>query len=439
MENKYIKHIIDEYLNNQYTEEMEEKICSWLVEKENAEEKNQALEAYWNQLHVDPDIFLYDSLAQVKERIDELPQIMAQLQQEEPETAVVEESQPEKAGEINLPVIQLSAQDAVETPLQPEEAIQTIHTPVATQQEIPTIVDKPQEVRPQPVIQLKEESSGPALTRPSASSWESEEVLTGMSFIEEEENNRSVRWWKVVAVLIPFIALLAGGYYFYLNREPVAENWLTLTVPCGENSQVELPDGSIIWLNAGSTLRYPDKFTTGSRTVYLTGEAYFTVTKDMAKPFRVETSGLTVEVLGTEFNLMAYPGEERTVATLTSGKIQVQTSSNETYILQTNQQLSYNNQTAEAELQTLDELEGMEWKKGELVFKEQSLPAITRVLERKYNIRFTIEEAILEKEENYTVKFLNNETIEEVMNVLKEIAGFSWEKDAETILISNHS
>lgn len=102
-----------------------------------------------------------------------------------------------------------------------------------------------------------------------------------------------------------------------------------------------MPDSSEIWLNAGTAIKYPEKFSKAQRLVYLDGEAYFSVRKDAAKPFIVETSQLSVKVLGTQFNVKAYANDELVTTTLTSGKVEVTPPVQGSQILKPNEQLTY--------------------------------------------------------------------------------------------------
>lgn len=98
---------------------------------------------------------------------------------------------------------------------------------------------------------------------------------------------------------------------------------LVLTVPKGGTYQITLSDGTKVWLNAASTLTYPSRFTKTARVVEISGEAYFTVAKDQSSPFKVNSNGQTVEVLGTEFNITAYPAENQTKTTLVKGEVKI--------------------------------------------------------------------------------------------------------------------
>ncbi len=134
--------------------------------------------------------------------------------------------------------------------------------------------------------------------------------------------------------------VMGGQYIVYADNSPI--NGLTLqtdnlheavlpmalTTPKGGTYQVTLPDGTQVWLNAASTLRYPSRFEGKERTVELVGEAFFAVAKDSKRPFRVASNGQQIEVLGTEFNVSAYPDENTVRTTLLAGAVRLHVGTN---------------------------------------------------------------------------------------------------------------
>lgn len=107
---------------------------------------------------------------------------------------------------------------------------------------------------------------------------------------------------RIAAVLIPLF-MMTGGYLYYTSTQ---NKWIEISVAYGDKKHFLLPDSSEIWLNAGTVVKYPKEFSKAQRLVHLDGEAYFSVRKDAGKPFIVETSRLSVKVLGTKFNVKAY-------------------------------------------------------------------------------------------------------------------------------------
>ena len=131
---------------------------------------------------------------------------------------------------------------------------------------------------------------------------------------------------KIAAMLV--VALMTGfSFAYFLVGRDVPQNeivWFETIVPRGEKSQLVLPDGSKVWVNSESRLSYPSDFMNGDRKLKLTGEAYFEVTKLQSTPLTVETNDYSVRVIGTKFNVMAYPDFNRTETSLVEGKIEIQ-------------------------------------------------------------------------------------------------------------------
>ncbi len=225
---------------------------------------------------------------------------------------------------------------------------------------------------------------------------------------------------RAAAVLLPLMVI--AGVYWYINKPiPVIE----VIAAYGEQKQVILPDGSQVWINSGSQLSYPERFTK-KRTMHLSGEAYFSVVKDAKKPFIVETECMSVQALGTEFNVTGYPDDDKTTTALVSGKIQVDIQGGKSYLLSPNQQLSvYRDYINEPEITRVTADDVIAKRDGGLVFDNATLPEILRTVERKFNVDITIKSVL--PEDRYSVKFVNGETFEQVMDVLEDVTGgFEW-------------
>lgn len=176
----------------------------------------------------------------------------------------------------------------------------------------------------------------------------------------------------------------------YIPDESTKDNTLkynTLEIPKGAEYELILSDGTHVWLNADTRLRYPVKFSTGERRVYLEGEAYFQVAKNTELPFRVESPSQTVEVLGTQFNVYAYSGEEKEYTTLAEGSVAVTVSgSGQKLQLRPGQQLAISCQDGNTSVCEVDITQVTDWKNGMFVFDDQSLEMILRKVARWYNI-----------------------------------------------------
>jgi ferric-dicitrate binding protein FerR (iron transport regulator) len=198
-----------------------------------------------------------------------------------------------------------------------------------------------------------------------------------------------------------------------------------------------LPDNSQAWVNAGSMLIYPEKFSGDTRTVYLNGEANFSVAKDPEKPFIVSTNRINIEALGTVFNVQAYLDLPKITATLEEGKIRVETKSEhpQSLILLPNEQITYDHKTQLLVKKTVDARRVAMWKEGYLIFQEASLVEILRALEKRYNIVAQFDSGKYEGR-TYTVRFSPEESLQETLDVLKEIiGGFNYKIKENTIYI----
>ena len=235
----------------------------------------------------------------------------------------------------------------------------------------------------------------------------------------------------IAAVIIPLF-LFAGGMFYYLSPH---NEMIEVSVAYGEQKHLILPDSSEVWLNAGSTILYPETFAKDKRLVMLDGEAYFSVKKDTASPFIVEASQLSVKVLVTRFNVKAYPKDEKITTTLTSGKVEVSVQSQPPHILKPNEQLTYDKISSDIHISMIDTNDPNCWIVGKLVFTNASAGEIFRTLERHYNT--TIDNtATIPTSNRYTVKFLKDESLDEILNILKDIIGFDYQLYEKKIIVT---
>lgn len=187
----------------------------------------------------------------------------------------------------------------------------------------------------------------------------------------------------------------------------------TLTVPRGGQFQVVLPDGTRIWLNSASSLRYPTSFKGTERKVTLQGQAYFEIAANAAKPFKVQANEMEVVVLGTRFDMMAYADEPTINATLIDGKIKVQDK-----ILRPGQQAVLALSGHQLTVRDADVNKIMAWKNGLFVFNNMDLRTILREVSRWYDVEVTYKTA--PGKELYGGGISRNLNLSEVLHVLEE-------------------
>jgi len=257
--------------------------------------------------------------------------------------------------------------------------------------------------------------------------------------IKKEENKHTLTYLtilRVAAILVP-VALLVGGYFYFTGSTKTVE----VSTLNNEQKQCTLPDGSTVWINSGSKINYSSRFNDTIRLVNLEGEAYFSVKPNKKKPFVVKTKDLIVKALGTEFNVNSYASDSRSVATLHQGKVQVTINGEEkgltsgSYILKPNQQLAYSKNDKSVLINTVTE-EATGWKDGVLIFQDATFNDIINTLHRHYNMSFKYDPASFQGD-FYSMKFVNHESIEQVMAVIQDVVGgFAYQKKNNEIIIS---
>jgi transmembrane sensor len=174
-----------------------------------------------------------------------------------------------------------------------------------------------------------------------------------------------------------------------------AYNYNTISTPRGGQYQVVLPDGSKVWLNAASSIKFPTAFAANERNVQLTGEAYFEVTKNAAKPFKVSVNGLNVKVLGTHFNIMAYNNEDAIKTTLLEGSVQLTAGGNSNLLKPDQQGIVKNNHISVIDVEAE---KFVAWKNGYFEFNRSSILDVMKQLSRWYDMEVVYEGKIADDE-----------------------------------------
>ena len=192
----------------------------------------------------------------------------------------------------------------------------------------------------------------------------------------------------------------------------------TLINPRGSRViNIMLSDGTKVWLNTASTLKYPASFSTADRNVEMTGEAYFEVAKDKSRPFRVRSHGMNVDVLGTHFNINAYDDESALNTTLLEGSIRVGGSSGPSLVLKPGQQASIPGGGAAPKLISDANLEQtMAWRNGAFAFSHADLPAVMRQLSRWYDVAVEYDGPVQKR--TFSGEIGNNLTLSQVLDGL---------------------
>lgn len=207
----------------------------------------------------------------------------------------------------------------------------------------------------------------------------------------------------------------------------------TLVIPVGGLYELELSDGTRVWLNSVSQLRYPVQFTGKERKVYLSGEAYFDVKTDSLRPFVVESEGMDVRVYGTEFNVTAYR-DEKLRTTLVQGKVGIKVDGEKELLLRPGQMAEYDAQTKHLEVQEVNTYLYTAWIEGTFAFKDETIEEIMGRLSRWYdlNVFYANEEV---KKQLYDGIIPQVKDFEDVLRMIEGTATIHFEIKGNTVIV----
>ncbi len=281
-----------------------------------------------------------------------------------------------------------------------------------------------------------------------------------------------INFWKL-SIAATILLLLGVSSFLGIKLKSLSDFDQTLheiSVPLGARSNVILPDGTNVWLNAGSNLSYRSDFGRLNRDVSLTGEAYFDVSPDKGSVFTVNTRDAHIRALGTQFNVKSYPEEEVTETTLVNGLVEIAITDPgiraQPVLLKPNQRIIYSRDTRrilvneeeeeevieetkeivakdEPELaiqpriviaDVIDVSEYTSWKDGRLTFRSESLETLVPKLERFYNVNISFQDDSI-KELKYTGT-LEEVTIEEVMRAIASASDIRFRIDKNNIILN---
>jgi transmembrane sensor len=207
--------------------------------------------------------------------------------------------------------------------------------------------------------------------------------------ISNKVKTRPIQWyWNFTkyAAIIVFAFLLGSIITNQFNNEPEITTYAEVKVPLGQMSEITLYDGTKVWLNSGTTLRYSNKFGNDERNVSLDGEAFFEVTKNKT-PFKVKLKNSEVEVLGTTFNAVSYTDENYSQVTLVEGKVNLNNLNGSVIAeLKPSEQINIDDISKKATIGKVETNFYTSWTEGKIVFDDEKLSDIARKLERWYNV-----------------------------------------------------
>ncbi len=241
--------------------------------------------------------------------------------------------------------------------------------------------------------------------------------------------------FKVAAVLLPI--LLLSGLSFYLNRQTDLFSGTTYSevyVPKGEDARIFFQDGTEVFLNADTKIRYPNRFGLRKREIYLEGEAYFNVASNRSRPFVVHAQHTQTEVVGTSFNVRAYGNSNTIEVVLDEGRTAFHVHQN-SYPMLPGQKIEYDKSTGRITLRNLiNPSNASLWKKNVLHFYDTPLAEVIKELERRFDVQFHVQDAAAL---NYSYTLTTKQPgIENVLKELQKISPVKFVVEGDTVTVS---
>lgn len=247
------------------------------------------------------------------------------------------------------------------------------------------------------------------------------------------------RWWYGVAAAVLLLVLAVPLYKWLTKRSTIAPSpamaWENIATPSGKMMRLTLADGSTVWLNANSKMRYPAVFAATNREVWLNdGEAFFDISPDKQRPFIVHTGKLEVQVLGTTFNIRAYTQMDRVSIGVASGKVQVAQETQPLGVLTENKQLDWNRNTQAASIHESDAAHMGNWKEGLLRLDGASFTELSVMIKNVYGYQLNTRSKAVQQA-SFTATFRNTNQIEDVMKMICRTQQVKYQKQDSTITL----
>lgn len=261
-----------------------------------------------------------------------------------------------------------------------------------------------------------------------------EEKIISWNKVEKGIKSRQLGWimkaMKYAALII--VAFVAGNLMRMVPPANKELGYAEVHVPKGQMSQLTLSDGTEIWLNSGTTLRYPTQFGEKTRTVRVIGEAFFKVAKMPEKPFIVNSTDFKIEVLGTSFNLSAYQEDCFSSVTLVEGKVSILDNVGKTIAkLQPGQMATKAKSTNVINISNVKTLSYSSWTEGKIYFDDERLDLIAFKLERWFNVEISFDDPQL-KARKFTGTILKNKPVDQIMKALEMLAPIKFHYEINT-------
>jgi transmembrane sensor len=251
--------------------------------------------------------------------------------------------------------------------------------------------------------------------------------------LPRESSSRDLFYYsKRIAATVIILVATGLGYFFF---KPLSTGVITVQTLTSGKKEILLPDGSKVWLNVNSTLQFPEEYAAETREVYLEGEAYFDIAKDPVKPFIIHTDRSATQVIGTSFNIRAFPEEEKTTVTVMSGKVSFFRASHpdlKIFLIKGDKGI-LNNDSNLAVRETNADPNFLSWKTGKILFDDTPFAIVAETLSRHYQKEIRIEKTLSNC--RFTSTF-ENPTLDNILEELVLLQNITIKRTGDVIILS---
>lgn len=256
--------------------------------------------------------------------------------------------------------------------------------------------------------------------------------LLQKSFKGWQSSRKMNQFFRYAAILFFVISIGSLAYFFVNKEESLPEYYTSVMAENGQISKVELPDGSMVWLNSGSEITYSNYFASNNRNITLSGEAYFEVTKNRDIPLVISTDDLQVKVLGTKFNVSAYPDAKKINIVLEEGLVELLNCKVESFScqLKPGELAVFDKSNRNLVISEVNTRKFTSWKEGLINIYDQSLEELTKRLKIRYNQKFELTEDVKDFRYTFTIK---NESLDEIIKLMEKITPIKAVQKENTI------
>ncbi|WP_423127199.1 FecR family protein [Gaoshiqia sp. Z1-71] len=267
----------------------------------------------------------------------------------------------------------------------------------------------------------EKESLHERMSLTTQASWNSvQQQLLDQAHANLSETTKYLRFFRYAAVLLVLFSIGLITVYL-LGRSTVSQEFFTMVkAEPGQIANVVLPDQTQVWLNSGSYIRYSNQYASTNRNIELVGEAFFEVTKNKELPLTVKGSVIDVKVMGTKFNVSAYPDDNYFYVALEEGKVELSSDQlkNFRYEMMPNDFASFNKETHAMDLKKVNVDLYTSWKDGMINIYNLPLEEVIVKLSKRYNQKFQVDNELKQLRYTYTIK---NEALSDILTLMETI------------------